>query len=77
MVLLRESELVNSVGPTEETKHEDTIEQINQQKHRKLNYSALKRVHKTRIIPELREEDLEESFVRGMSSPEVDTRQAF
>ncbi|KAF6764779.1 RF-1 domain-containing protein [Ephemerocybe angulata] len=28
-------------------------------------YSALKRAHKERIVPELREEDLEESFVRG------------
>ncbi|KAF9466338.1 RF-1 domain-containing protein [Collybia nuda] len=30
-----------------------------------MNYSALKRAHKERVIPELREEDLEESFVRG------------
>lgn len=30
-------------------------------------YSQLKKAHKDRIIPELREEDLEESFVRGMS----------
>jgi hypothetical protein len=29
-------------------------------------YSALKKAHKDRIIPELREEDLEEAFVRGM-----------
>ncbi|KAI6117737.1 RF-1 domain-containing protein [Pisolithus croceorrhizus] len=29
------------------------------------NYSALKKAHKQREIPELREEDLEESFVRG------------
>ncbi|KAI6039937.1 RF-1 domain-containing protein, partial [Pisolithus marmoratus] len=29
------------------------------------NYSALKRAHKQRTIPELREEELEESFVRG------------
>ncbi|KAI6006393.1 RF-1 domain-containing protein [Pisolithus marmoratus] len=29
------------------------------------NYSALKRAHKQRKIPELREEELEESFVRG------------
>ncbi|KAF8810145.1 hypothetical protein BYT27DRAFT_6504095 [Phlegmacium glaucopus] len=28
-------------------------------------YSALKKAHKTRVIPELREEDLEEAFVRG------------
>lgn len=34
------------------------------------NFSALKRSHKERVIPELREEDLEESFVRGTSSPE-------
>jgi hypothetical protein len=31
-----------------------------------MNYSALKKAHKLRVIPELREEDLEESFVRGM-----------
>ena len=31
-------------------------------------YSALKKAHKDRVIPELREEDLEEAFVRGMSS---------
>ena len=30
-------------------------------------YSALKKAHKDRVIPELREEDLEESFVRGMA----------
>lgn len=30
-------------------------------------YSALKKAHKDRIIPELREEDLEETFVRGMA----------
>lgn len=29
------------------------------------NYSALKKAHKERKIPELREEDIEESFVRG------------
>ncbi|KAI6005484.1 RF-1 domain-containing protein [Pisolithus albus] len=33
------------------------------------NYSALKKAHKQRKIPELREEDLEESFVRGWSIP--------
>lgn len=31
------------------------------------NFSALKKAHKQREIPELREEDLEESFVRGES----------
>ena len=30
-------------------------------------YSALKKAHKDRAIPELREEDLEENFVRGMA----------
>ena len=30
-------------------------------------YSALKKAHKNRVIPELREEDLEEAFVRGMT----------
>jgi hypothetical protein len=30
-------------------------------------YSALKKAHKDRVIPELREEDLEETFVRGMA----------
>ncbi len=33
-----------------------------------MNYSVLKNAHKERVIPELREEDLEETFVRGMSS---------
>lgn len=28
-------------------------------------FSALKRAHKERVVPELREEDLEEQFVRG------------
>ncbi|KAJ7273559.1 RF-1 domain-containing protein [Mycena haematopus] len=32
---------------------------------RKAFYSALKKAHKVRIVPELREEDLEEAFVRG------------
>ncbi|KAF8162909.1 RF-1 domain-containing protein [Crassisporium funariophilum] len=31
----------------------------------RINYSALKKAHKDRIMPELREEDLEEMFVRG------------
>lgn len=30
-----------------------------------MNYSTLKKAYKERVIPELREEDLEESFVRG------------
>lgn len=30
-----------------------------------LHFSALKREHRQRVIPELQEEDLEESFVRG------------
>lgn len=29
------------------------------------NFSALKKAHRERKVPELREEDLEESFVRG------------
>ena len=28
-------------------------------------YSQLKKAHKDRVVPELKEEDLEESFVRG------------
>ncbi|KAF8212399.1 RF-1 domain-containing protein [Mycena galopus ATCC 62051] len=32
---------------------------------RKAFYSALKKAHKNRVVPELREEDLEEAFVRG------------
>lgn len=32
---------------------------------RRLNFSLLKRAHKDRVLPELREEDLEESYVRG------------
>jgi len=30
-----------------------------------MNFSELKKAHKQRVIPELKEEDLEESFVRG------------
>ena len=33
-------------------------------------YSQLKKAHKQRVIPELKEEDLEESFVRGMTYPD-------
>lgn len=33
------------------------------QKH--MNFNALKRAHTQRVVPELKEEDLEESFVRG------------
>lgn len=32
---------------------------------RPLNYSTLKKVSRERIVPELREEDLEEKFVKG------------
>ncbi|EAU88237.1 hypothetical protein CC1G_03909 [Coprinopsis cinerea okayama7 len=32
---------------------------------KRMSYSALKRAHTQRIVPELKEEDLEESFVRG------------
>jgi len=32
---------------------------------RHLNYSALKKAHQKRVVPELREEDIEEAFVRG------------
>ncbi|GLB35391.1 putative RF-1 domain containing protein [Lyophyllum shimeji] len=32
---------------------------------RSLNYSQLKKAHRQRVIPELKEEDLEETFVRG------------
>ncbi|KAI6103546.1 hypothetical protein F5141DRAFT_1131246 [Pisolithus sp. B1] len=35
------------------------------------NYSALKKAHKQRKIPELREDDLEESFVRGRPKTNV------
>lgn len=31
-------------------------------------YSQLKKAHKERVVPELKEEDLEESFVRGAGS---------
>ncbi|KAK0459553.1 RF-1 domain-containing protein [Desarmillaria tabescens] len=31
----------------------------------RMNFSVLKKAHKERVIPELREEDLEETFVRG------------
>lgn len=32
---------------------------------KRMNFSALKVAHKQRAIPEVREEDIEESFVRG------------
>ncbi|PBK96675.1 hypothetical protein ARMGADRAFT_923082 [Armillaria gallica] len=32
----------------------------------RMNYSVLKKAHKERVIPELKEEDLEETFVRGI-----------
>ena len=32
-----------------------------------MNFSKLKKAHRDRVMPELKEEDLEESFVRGMS----------
>ncbi len=35
---------------------------------RPLFYSSLKKAHQRRTVPELREEDLEESFVRGRAS---------
>ena len=35
-------------------------------KHVPIYYSALKRAHKDRKLPVLREEDIEESFVRGV-----------
>ena len=31
-------------------------------------YSQLKKAHKERVVPELREEDIEETFVRGAGS---------
>ncbi|KAI0928051.1 hypothetical protein AcW2_004185 [Taiwanofungus camphoratus] len=31
-------------------------------------YSQLKKAHKQRVVPELKEDDIEESFVRGMGS---------
>ena len=34
-------------------------------KRRSLNYSQLKRAAKERVVPVLKEEDLEEKFVRG------------
>jgi len=35
------------------------------QETKKLNHNALVKAHRTRQVPELREEDLEESFIRG------------
>lgn len=34
-----------------------------------MNFSALKRAHKARVVPDLREADIEESFVRGTYYP--------
>ena len=39
--------------------------------HSSLHFSALKKAHRQRVIPELREEDLEESFVRGTGHLEI------
>ncbi|KAG6831196.1 hypothetical protein H0H92_012336 [Tricholoma furcatifolium] len=33
--------------------------------HLSMNFSQLKKAHRARVVPELKEEDLEESFVRG------------
>ena len=38
-------------------------------KRRSLNYSQLKRAAKERVVPVLKEEDLEEKFVRGTFYP--------
>ena len=43
----------------EEAKGEEAVQK------RSLNYSQLKRAAKERVIPELKEDDLEEKFVRG------------
>ena len=38
-------------------------------RHERFNYSALKRVSKTRELPVIHEGDLDESFVRGLCLP--------
>ncbi|KAJ3521912.1 hypothetical protein NMY22_g12112 [Coprinellus aureogranulatus] len=43
----------------------DAAQQPKSTSKRPMFYSALKRAHKERVVPELREEDLEEQFVRG------------
>ncbi|KAG5354215.1 hypothetical protein C0989_003728 [Termitomyces sp. Mn162] len=35
--------------------------------HLSMNFSQLKKAHRERVLPELKEEDLEETFVRGLS----------
>jgi hypothetical protein len=62
--------------PNHGAEHDTCKEQMNdspsfENKQRRLNYSQLKKAHKHRSVPELREEDLEESFVRGSSHPDV------
>ncbi|KAG6919958.1 hypothetical protein DXG01_013307 [Tephrocybe rancida] len=44
--------------------HNDTFSSFSQS-HLSLNFSKLKKAHRERVLPELKEEDLEESFVRG------------
>ena len=46
----------------------DGEQQQTQAQNRRLNYSALKRASQNRVRPVLDENDLEESFVRGMYS---------
>lgn len=54
-----------SLPELESEAHESTSSAAPSHPARHMNFNALKRAHTQRVIPELKEEDLEESFVRG------------
>ncbi|KAG6841680.1 hypothetical protein C0991_008318 [Blastosporella zonata] len=49
---------------TDVAPHNDTFSSFSPS-HLSMNFSQLKKAHRERVLPELKEEDLEESFVRG------------
>jgi len=55
----------NSQLPSENNTMSSQPPQSNPSPTKRMNFSALKVAHKQRTIPEVREEDIEESFVRG------------
>ncbi|KAJ3496459.1 hypothetical protein NMY22_g19808 [Coprinellus aureogranulatus] len=67
---LGDNDTVKNPAPVESSRsarkrESDAAQQLKSTSERPIFYSALKRAHKERIVPELREEDLEEQFVRG------------
>ncbi|KAF8061565.1 hypothetical protein FPV67DRAFT_1509434 [Lyophyllum atratum] len=55
---------LTSSSVTDVAPHNDSFASFSSS-HLSMNYSQLKKVHKQRVLPDLKEEDLEESFVRG------------